>query len=216
MRCPACGVDVLEQAVYCHKCGERVSPGSDNPHPADESHNSANTFNSSSAQLGLRNPPEEELWRGGYSPKAMTASWLVGGLLSVLFLAAGVYLARTALWWLIVVVSMIVPWVYFYAILCYRRVSDRYSLTTQRFIHEHGIFRRVSDRIETLDIDDIAFEQGLLERLMGVGTIRITSTDRSHPSLALPGIDNIAAVTAIFDNARLAERRRRGLHVEQI
>ena len=65
-------------------------------------------------------------------------------------------------------------------------------------------------------MDDITFEQGLLERLTGVGAIRIVSHDRTDPELALPGIENVQEVAALFDNARLAERRRRGLHVEQI
>ena len=60
-------------------------------------------------------------------------------------------------------------------------MSVHYLLTTQRFIHETGILRRVNDRIELLDMDDITFEQGLLERLVGVGTIRIAS-QRSQPS----------------------------------
>ena len=111
---------------------------------------------------------------------------------------------------------MILPWVYFIAVLCYRRMSVRYCLTTQRFVHERGILRRVNDRIEVLDMDDITFEQGLLERLSGVGTIRIVSHDQTDPELVLPGIENVKHVAALFDDARLAERRRRGLHVEQI
>ena len=81
---------------------------------------------------------------------------------------------------------MILPWVYYIAVLCYRRMSVRYCLTTQRFVHERGILRRVNDRIEVLDMDDITFEQGLLERLSGVGTIRIAvpRSDRSRAGVA--------------------------------
>ena len=89
-------------------------------------------------------------------------------------------------------------------------------MTTQRFVHERGILRRMNDRIEVLDMDDITFEQGLLERLSGVGTIRIVSHDQIDPELVLPGIENVKHVASLFDDARLAERRRRGLHVEQI
>jgi uncharacterized membrane protein YdbT with pleckstrin-like domain len=95
-------------------------------------------------------------------------------------------------------------------------MSVSYRLTTQRFIHELGLLRRVNNRIELLDMDDITFEQGLLERLVGVGTIRIGSSDRTDPELVLPGIENVKEVAAILDNARLAERRRRGVHIEQI
>jgi membrane protein YdbS with pleckstrin-like domain len=111
---------------------------------------------------------------------------------------------------------MLLPWLYCFLLLCYRRMSVRYLLTTQRFVHESGILRRVTDRIEVIDIDDITFEQGPLERLVGVGTIRVSSRDRSHPQLELPGIENVKDVSERFDNARRAERRRRGLHIEQI
>ena len=81
-------------------------------------------------------------------------------------------------------------------VLCYRRLSVRYLLTTQRLIHERGILRRVNDRIELLEIDDITVEQGIWERMAGVGTIRILFA-RSHRSrVALPGIENVHEVAA--------------------
>ncbi|NLX98142.1 MAG: PH domain-containing protein, partial [Rhodopirellula sp.] len=118
--------------------------------------------------------------------------------------------------WLILLLLMLLPWLYHAALLCYRRMSVRYLLTTQKFVHERGILRRKTDRIESIDMDDISFEQGPLERLVGVGTIRITSSDRSHPELLLPGIENARRVSEQFDDARRAERRRRGLHIEHI
>ena len=160
--------------------------------------------------------PEEELWRGGYSSKAMAAAWVASGLVSLVLLVVGILWVRDAIWWLILVVAMILPWLYSFAVLCYRRMSVHYLLSTQRFIHESGILRRVNNRIEVLDMDDITFEQGLLERFSGVGTIRIMSHDRSDPELELRGIENVQEVARLIDDARLAERRRRGLHVEQI
>ena len=100
---------------------------------------------------------------------------------------------------------IILPWLYFFMVLCYRRMSVHYLLTTQRFIHESGILRRVNNRIEVLDMDDITFEQSLFERLAGVGNIRIMSHDRSDPELVLRGIDNVPEVTRLIDDARLAE-----------
>ncbi len=221
MRCPACSVDSVDGAVYCHKCGQRLlaadgdaAPHSDSaelrtPEPAD-------AFNQAAAASRQSQPAETELWRGGYSAKAMNGAWIISGLISLVLLIAGILWASTAAHWLIVLLAMFLPWLYYAAVLSYRWMSVRYLLTSQRFLHEHGILRRVHDRIELLDIDDISSEQGLLERLFGVGTIRIVSHDRSDPDLSLPGIENVREVTSQFDNARLAERRRRGLHVEQI
>ena len=223
MRCPACGVEAVEQAVFCHKCGERLGPAGDEL-PAEFSPRRGFGIRSgrcvrqkAPARRDAQDQPEEELWRGGYSPKAMTGAWASAGWCRFCcWWAESCGCRERPRWWLILVVLMILPWVYYIAVLCYRRMSVRYCLTTQRFIHERGILRRVNDRIEVLDMDDITFEQGLLERLSGVGTIRIVSHDRTDPELVLPGIENVQQVASLFDNARLAERRRRGLHVEQI
>ena len=221
MRCSACGVEAVEQAVYCHKCGARLTPAGDElardfPPAEPPASQPADAF----SQAARRNGPDQ--------PEERT---LAGRILleghdgGVGHLWAGkcrssdrrhLLVLWTPLCWLIVLVLMVLPWLYYFAVLCYRRLSVRYLLTTQRFIHERGILRRVNDRVEVLDMDDITFEQGLLERLMGVGTIRIASHDRTDPELVLRGIENVKEVTRLFDNARLAERRRRGLHVEQI
>jgi len=220
MRCPACGVEVVEQAVFCHKCGEPIAPGEgDFPDPPRSANGlgTAETFrNSVEQRRNDPNPPEEELWRGGYSSKAMLGAWVASGLVDVGLLVAGVFWVRQAAYWLILLVAMLLPWLYNFVVLCYRRMNVRYMLTTQRFVHESGVLRRVTDRVEVLDMDDITFEQGILERPVGVGTIRIVSSDRSHPELSLPGIENVKNVAKQFDDARLLERRRRGLHIEQI
>jgi membrane protein YdbS with pleckstrin-like domain len=218
MRCPACQAEVAQQAVYCHQCGARIHPAAMNP--SGDSHLQKTTTgafeNAVAGQLNDRDEQEEELWRGCYSSKAMIGAWAVSGLISLALLTIGILWLRTATWWLILVALLLLPWLYSFTLLCYRRWSIRYFLTTQRFIHESGILRRVNNRIEVLDMDDIAFEQGLLERLVGVGTIRIVSSDRSHPIFAIFGIEDVKRVSELFDDARRIERRRRGLHVEQI
>lgn len=217
MQCSACGVDVAQEAVFCHKCGRRIdSPDEGLPDNQRDEVGPADSFREAVAQRKLQDEPERELWRGGYSSKAMIGGWVVSGLIDVALLILGIIIGFGLNGWLILILLMLLPWIYHFLVLCYRRMNVRYKLSTQRFVHESGILRRVTDRIEMIDMDDITFEQGLLERLMGVGTIHIVSSDRSHPELALPGIENVKAVSEQFDDARLAERRRRGLHIEQI
>ena len=222
MRCPTCGVEAIEQAIYCHKCGERLdSPGGElarDSRPADEPASiPVEMFQqAASARRDAQEQPEAELWRGGYSSKAMIGAWAICALVDVALLIAGILWVRQATHWLILLGAMLLPWLYYSSILCYRRMSVRYLLSTQRFIHESGILRHVNDRIEVIDMDDITFEQGLLERLVGVGAIRIISSDRTNPEMVLQGIENVKKVAGLFDDARRTERRRRGLHVEQI
>jgi hypothetical protein len=84
------------------------------------------------------------------------------------------------------------------------------------FYHRRGILTRTTDRIEAIDIDDITWKQGLVERLTGVGTVKIASRDRTNPSFDVIGIENVEQVAQLIDKARRAERLRRGfMTIEQ-
>jgi membrane protein YdbS with pleckstrin-like domain len=229
MRCPECGVEVVEGAVFCHKCGRRLDqpesrqdvppdpPAETPPETAASPVAPAEKFKEAAAsRLDAEETPEHELWRGGYSPKAMFGAWACCTLITLALLVGGLFWAHSGSWWLVLFALIILTWGYNLICLFHRRMSVSYILTNQRFIHESGIVRRVTDRIEVIEIDDITFEQGIIERLTGVGTIRITSSDRSHPEILLPGIEKVREVSGLFDDTRRAERRRRGLHIENI
>ena len=119
------------------------------------------------------------------------------------------YLSRT-------LVACGLLWGWLALLFAYRRITCNYQLTSQRFLHESGLLKRVTDRIEVIDIDDVSVEQRLIERVVGVGTIKLISSDRSHPVLMLRGIENVKTVAATIDDLRRNERRRRGLHIESI
>jgi membrane protein YdbS with pleckstrin-like domain len=223
MNCPTCNATVPDAAAFCPQCGGRMKGGV----PANSA--AAQTVDPTAAPpQGLRSPvnpaggrttrdvPEEELWQGGYSPKAMYGSWLGAAVATVAGLAAVLLLSNNAMGWMIFGAGAAVVWLFLFGTLLYRRFSDRYRLTNQRFFHEHGILRRVTDRVEVIDIDDVTFEQGIIERLLGVGTLRISSSDKTTPELIVPGIDNIKEVADMVDRARRAERERRSLYIESV
>jgi membrane protein YdbS with pleckstrin-like domain len=158
-----------------------------------------------------------ELWSGGYSSKAMIGHWLTAGLVTVATLI-GVILwnfASGPLWLAWLVLGVLI-WGGLGCCYFYRRWTRRYALTNKRFLHESGLLRRTTDRIEVIDIDDVSFVQGPIERMVGVGSIKITSSDRSHPELVLSGIDDVRRVADLIDNTRRAERERRGVFVESV
>lgn len=160
--------------------------------------------------------PEEELWQGSYSPKAMAPALAGIGLLTVVILVVWIVYRESITWHWLPLVGIAAMWLLVGGQLAYRIYSVRYRLTNQRFFHEKGILRRVVDRIEVIDMDDITYIQTILDRMLGIGTIKVTSTDRTHPELVLRGIDGVKDVAAKIDAARRAERIRRGLHIEQI
>lgn len=211
MNCPKCNAQIVQPAHFCHICGEGLPREGEEEQPSP-----AARMRQATAAAAGDSVQEEELWSGTYSPKAMIGAWVSAGVLSCVAIVAFILTMPAALWWLGLFGLIVLLWGVPALQLLYRQLSIRYRLTNQRFIHQSGLLRRITDRIEVIDIDDITVMQGLIERLMGVGTVRIKSSDRTHPDLLLPGIENVQQVAAIFDNARLAERRRRSLHVEQI
>lgn len=239
MICDNCQTEVPSDAVYCPKCGDRLDRRADpeefapaaisqdalaSPEaeqPSSENFSGKQRFQEKVTQNrdGDDDAVEEDLWEGGYSPKAMLGHWLGAALISVLLLIGMIafpVLLTSPIAWGVFVVVLVLLWGGVGALLLVRRLNVYYKLTSQRFIHKTGVLARTSDRIEVIDIDDVTFTQGLIERFVNVGTIKIDSSDRSHPVLLMPGIDDVQKVADTIDAVRRAERRRRGVHIEAI
>ncbi len=241
MRCPACGAETVGEALFCHQCGGRledpqVNRSSDWPDTAEldgdkpaelgaakeipagrpSAPSPAERLRAPADRAAAEEDREEELWEGGYSPRAMAANWLLSGVVTLMLVVIWAWKVRNGLAWAGLAVGLLLLWLVQLLLLAYRRMSVHYELTNQRLVHQKGILRRVTDRVELIDVDDITFEQGLIDRLTGVGTIRVISSDRTHPELLLQGIESVREVAGVIDDARRAERRRRGLHIETV
>jgi len=89
--------------------------------------------------------------------------------------------------------------------------TTRYRITNYRIDYERGILKKKIDTMELWHVDDISFEQGLLDRIMRVGCIKVLSDDRTTPQLDLHGIPN---PRPIFDSLRqrvITVKRQRGV-----
>jgi len=216
MTCPECGVEVVAEALFCHKCGAKLSgrdPAAETSPPATAQEQFAEAV---AARRAGHEDREQEIWIGSYSSKAMLANWAICGLVTVVALIVAAIYFRGSLWWTLLLIGILLMWGYSLVVWLSRRLGVQYRLTSQRFFHETGVLRHLTDRVEVIDIDDVTCEQRILERLLGVGTIRINSSDRTHPQLLIRGIEDPNAVAGMIDDARRAERVRRGLHIEQV
>ncbi|MFN7735801.1 MAG: PH domain-containing protein [Pirellula sp.] len=165
--------------------------------------------------------PETKMWEGGFSPKAMYGTWLMSSLVTLAVLVglivattSGMTVESAKVLWFAGFSSIIAWWAIALVLYFYRRWGVYYELTSQRFIHSSGLLVRTTDRIDVIDIDDVAFTQGLIQRLLNVGTIQLTSQDSSHPRLLLRGIDDVEKVSVLIDDIRRKERRKRSLHID--
>lgn len=160
---------------------------------------------------------ERSLWKGGYSPRAMYGTWIIATALTILALVlVSLFAAQIQNVWLITGSAILIGWCIAIGTYIYRRLGMHYELTTQRFVHQRGVLVRRTDRIEVIDIDDVSYTQGIIQRMLGVGTITITGSDRTHPVFIMQGIDKVPEIASLIDDVRREERRRRSLHIESI
>lgn len=203
MRCPSCQAEVPAESAFCSQCGEKLAAAA----PADRLKKSA------ADARDAKTEPDQHLWHGSFSPKAMVGYWVLAALISLIAIVVGIFIPP-AIFLAIVVAAAI--WLGLVVWLFYQRFSVEYELSAQRFIHRYGILSRVTNRIEVIDIDDVQVVQSFIERMLDVGTIRILSSDTSDPVLVMPGIDRVNQIATLIDDTRRAERRKRGLHIETV
>ena len=199
MNCPKCGVEVAADAAFCQQCGAKLAGG-------------APAFGAGRpAARSLNDAPEENLWQGRFSPRAMVGTWIFMGLVDLaLVVAAGWLLMSTyqSYWWIPIVALLLVDLVVVARYLI-KRIGIRYRLSNHRFFHEEGILNRKVNPIDLITITDVAFEQGFIERMMGVGRVKIMSSDTTDPVLWVEGIEDVQHVATMIDKTRREEMMRR-------
>ena len=220
MNCPQCDAELPSSALFCSRCGhalELESQRRDDNAGRRKPYNAGRlTPHATIATSDLNDDEEHELWRGRYSAKGMINYWLVAIGATVILPVIGLYAHLDRVGWIGLSALMVVLWIGLACVLVAQKLDVHYVLTNQRLIHKSGILTRQSHRIEVIDFDDVSYRQGIFERLVGVGTIEVVSSDRSDPVLELTGIDHVHHVASMMDEARRAERIRRGLHIEAV
>ncbi|MCA9237750.1 MAG: PH domain-containing protein [Planctomycetales bacterium] len=211
MTCKQCGADAVKDAVFCHKCG---APVGNVTRDITAKQRFAAALSRSDGDDG--DGPEQVLWQGKFSHRAMISSWLTAGVFTIALITLAIVAGFPTTGWLGVAAVLAVVWIGLLLLLLYRQVSIHYYLTSERLLHERGLLWREIDRIEAIDVDDVSFHQGPIERMLGVGTVRIRSSDVSTPTFDIQGIDDARHVASMIDEVRRKERRRRGLHIESI
>lgn len=210
MNCPQCQTPAVAEAVFCHHCGRALGDIA-----GDLS--AKQRFAAALARGGDDgDPPEQLLWQGRFSPRAMFGAWAGAAVLSLAVVIGAAAAGADGAGWLAGLTLLAVVWLGLLGLMFYRQLNVHYYLTSQRVLHERGLLWREIDRIEAIDIDDVAFLQGPIERMFGVGKIRLRSSDVTTPEFEMLGIDDVRNVATMIDEVRRQERRRRGLHIEAI
>lgn len=198
MNCPKCGATMPAEAAFCQQCGTKLTAGPPATNPRG-------------AQRSVADAPEVTLWQGRFSPRAMVGTWIALGMAAIFAVGVAMYLAfspQRAFWWIPIVALLVLAAVtgVRYGI---KRIGTRYRLSNHRFFHEEGILNRKVNPIDLITINDVAWEQGFVERMLGVGRVKIMSSDTTDPILWVEGIEDIQNVATLIDKTRREEMMRR-------
>jgi len=87
-----------------------------------------------------------------------------------------------------------VPLVFLLSVVPFLRwMTSTYTVTNRRLITRHGIVTRTGRDIPLFRINDVAYEKGLLDRLLGCGTL-VISDATEKAGVVLPDIPNVEQV----------------------
>ncbi|MEM8873732.1 MAG: PH domain-containing protein [Planctomycetota bacterium] len=157
----------------------------------------------------------EEVYYEG-SPKlrgewTLMLGWIATGLVLVAIGVGVVYWTEYALTgWLIgiVMLGLAVGCVFFPGLWVRRHY---YRITNYRIDFEHGLLSKNIETLELWHVNDIRYHQSLLDRIFGVGTIAISSDDRSTPELMLRSLKDPRPLFDLLKQRVISIKRQRGV-----
>ena len=91
----------------------------------------------------------------------------------------------------------------------------KYSLSEDRLFISQGLLNIKDDEVLLYRVRDINTKRTLWQRLFGVGTITIASSDKSMPMLEIKNVkDPLWVKELIHENVEVAKRKHRVRHSE--
>src|SRR5262245_38568515 len=103
MLCSACQTELPSGSAFCPKCGAKVAAA---PHAAERP---ADKMRSAQAAAAASTEREQQLWHGGFSPKAMYGSWILAVLATSTAIVASI-LIPTPITWIVAVAAVGAIW----------------------------------------------------------------------------------------------------------
>jgi hypothetical protein len=169
----------------------------------------------SSAASGPHKEPadaEEIYYEGSPLIRGLGAHQLLWPLAGLILIAAPFVLHHfgvglPAVGWIVcIVVGLCLPMV---PVIHARTI--RYRISNYRIDYERGLVSKDIDTLELWHVEDLHLHQSLFQRLLGVGSIRITSHDPALPELLLRGVPHPRPLYEMLKQRVIAVKRARGV-----
>ena len=205
--CPHCGQhlegdeELCGQKINCPSCnGEIIIPAKAAPVRVAK----VATLTASAPPAAAPQSPDEERQVFELKPtaKAFLGEIILGVLLSFFGIGFGWPIP-----FVIVLIILLNVW--------RKTASTKYRLTTERLFVEKGLIAKHLEELELFRVKDVTVRQGILQRILGFGTITVLSTDDSNPQTVLIGINKPVDVKETIRNTFRASRKREGVRMAE-
>ena len=89
--------------------------------------------------------------------------------------------------------------------------TTRYEVTSERLRMRHGVFSRTWEELELYRVKDATLHQPFLYRLVGLSSISLVTSDRTHPYVSIPAVADGETLREHLRDCIERQRARRGV-----
>jgi uncharacterized membrane protein YdbT with pleckstrin-like domain len=141
---------------------------------------------------------ERELYEGRPSWRALMSFYVLGigiavGVLVILGLLADNWGTAVVIAAVIAGLTLLVGWL--------RRVSTKYLITTQRLRISRGILRKKVQETRLERVQNVNYEQGVIDRVLGVGTVDFDTAGSDDAEFKFMWVNGPEQVVRAVDHA---------------
>ena len=142
---------------------------------------------------------ERELYEGRPSWRALMSFYVLGIGAAVLVLVIVGLLADS---WTTAVIIAVAIAALTLVIGYFRRISTKYLITTQRLRISRGIVSKKVQETRLERVQNVNYEQGVLDRVLGVGTVDFDTAGTDDSDFTFTGVGNPHEVVEAVDLAQ--------------